>query len=225
MENQIFRITELQKIYNPKKNPFEALRGVTFNVKNGETLAIVGKSGSGKSTLMHLMAGLDKPSSGSIEFDGKNLEDLKKTQLAEVRNKSFGFIFQQFYLMPRFNVLENVALQLQIRGISSSERKNKAEQALEQVGILDKAKNKATDLSGGQKQRVAIARALVADPDVIFADEPTGNLDSKTGETIENLLFELNKDLSKTVIVVTHDHDLADKCNRKIELKDGKIIN
>lgn len=223
MAENIYQINNLQKIYNPSKNAFEALRGLSFNVEKGEILAIVGKSGSGKSTLMHLMAGLDKPTSGSIVFNGKDMSNLNKNELANLRNKSFGFIFQQFYLMPRFNVLENVALQLRIRGVGKSEREKRAQKALDQVGILDKANNKATDLSGGQKQRVAIARAIVSEPDVIFADEPTGNLDSKTGENIENLLINMNKDLNKTVIIVTHDLDLAKKCQRQIKLKDGKI--
>jgi putative ABC transport system ATP-binding protein len=220
----MIQIKNLHKTYGNKKNLFEALKGININIENGESVAIVGKSGSGKSTLMHLLAGLDKPTSGEIIIDGENLYSLKKHSIDQFRNKKFGFIFQQFFLNPRDNCLENVILPLKIRGISKKDRKQKGLKALEEVDLLDKAKSNANDLSGGQKQRVCIARALVAEPEIIFADEPTGNLDSETGARVITTLFDLNKNKNITLIIVTHDEDLANLCDRKIYIKDGIII-
>ncbi len=214
----------ITKIYGKGDSAFEALRGVSLDIKKGETVAIIGKSGSGKSTLMHVLAALDRVSSGSISFNDAPYAKMSANRLDRLRSNQFGFIFQQFFLNGRESVLENVMLPLKITGVGRRERTLKALEALAEVDLSDKVKNKATDLSGGQKQRVAIARALVAGPEVIFADEPTGNLDSENGTRIIELLFSLNKKRGSTLIVVTHDEDLAAKCERQLIMKDGKLI-
>jgi putative ABC transport system ATP-binding protein len=224
MNKSVIEVTNLVKTYDKGVNAFTALKGVSVDIKEGETVAIIGKSGSGKSTLMHLMALLDKPSDGSIIVGGKDSAKLSAQQLNSLRNKTFGFVFQQFFLNGNASVLENVILPLKIARVGSAARKKRGLDALEQVGLLDKAHSKANDLSGGQKQRVVIARALINNPKVIFADEPTGNLDTVTGSMIEDLLFELNKTKGITVIIVTHDPDLAKRCHREVHIKDGLII-
>jgi len=203
---------------------FIALDKVSLSVKRGESVAIIGKSGSGKSTLMHVLAALDRVNSGSITFDKKDYSDLRASQLDNLRSKSFGFIFQQFFLNGRETVLENVLLPLKIAGVGLGSRKKRAFKALEEVDLTDKVGSRAADLSGGQKQRVAIARALINDPEVIFADEPTGNLDSENGARVEELLFDLNRRKGITLIIVTHDKDLAAKCDSQFEMKDGKLL-
>lgn len=215
---------KITKKYGKKESAFTALKDVSLDIKQGESVAIIGKSGSGKSTLMHLLALLDRPSSGSILIDGADASKLSSKKLDGLRNKSFGFVFQQFFLNSNNTVLDNVILPLKIAGINRKERTKLGMEALKSVDLADKANNKANDLSGGQKQRVCIARALINDPDIIFADEPTGNLDSNTGAKIEDLLFKLNKEKGITLIVVTHDDDLAGRCSRQIRLKDGSII-
>ena len=215
--------SDITKTYGTKANAYQALRGVSIKIEKGESVAIVGKSGSGKSTLMHLLAGLDSPSTGSIILDGTNLGKAKEKELASLRNERYGFIFQQFFLQPSLSVMENVALPLKIKGVSKRQRTKIATDVLKAVGMEDKARNRATDLSGGQKQRVAIARALVNTPDVIFADEPTGNLDSENGKIVTELLFKLHKDRGITLIIVTHDADLAKLCERTVHIQDGKI--
>lgn len=214
----------LKKTYGKKGSEYTALHGIKLEIEPGESVAIIGKSGSGKSTLMHLLALLDKPSDGSISIDDVDTHKLSKSQTNSLRNKSFGFVFQQFFLNANNSVLDNVILPLKIAGISRKERIKRGMEALESVELADKAKNKAKDLSGGQKQRVCIARALINNPRVIFADEPTGNLDSQTGAKIEDLLFDMNKNKGITLIVVTHDDDLAKRCKRQIHLKDGLIM-
>jgi putative ABC transport system ATP-binding protein len=214
----------LTKIYGKKSAEFRALDGVDLDIKRGESVAILGKSGSGKSTLMHILALLDKPTSGVVEISGQNATKLKTRQINRLRNRRFGFVFQQFFMNSRDTVLNNVMLPLKIAGIKKSERKRRAMEVLEIVELTDKAKAKANDLSGGQKQRVCIARALINNPAVIFADEPTGNLDSATGAAVENLLFNLNKEKDITLIIVTHDAELAARCKRQIHIKDGKIV-
>lgn len=211
------------KVYGKGDNMFVALDKVSLSVKRGESVAIIGKSGSGKSTLMHVLAALDRVNSGGIQFDGQDYHDLRPARLDNLRSKHFGFIFQQFFLNGRETVLENVLLPLKIAGVRRSERKKRALKALAEVDLSEKANNRATDLSGGQKQRVAIARALVNDPEVIFADEPTGNLDSENGARVEDLLFSLNRKKDITLIIVTHDDDLAAKCDRRLEMKDGRL--
>jgi putative ABC transport system ATP-binding protein len=219
----LISVRNLQKSYGSGDNYFEALRGIDLDIHEGESIAIVGKSGSGKSTLMHLIALMDKPTSGEIFFEGSNTGSLKGKALNEVRNSKFGFVFQQFFLSPRESVLENVSLPLRIAGESQREQRKRGMKALEQLGIEDKAKNKATDLSGGQKQRVVIARALVNSPKVIFADEPTGNLDSTTGSKVVETLFDLNRNENITLVLVTHDEELAARCQSRVFIQDGQI--
>ncbi len=215
---------KLEKTYGKKTAAFTALNGVSLAVEPGESLAIIGKSGSGKSTLMHLLALLDKPTKGSVLVDETDAHKLSRKRLSSLRNKSFGFVFQQFFLNANNTVLDNVILPLKIAGIGRKERIERGMEVLQAVELADKAKSKANNLSGGQKQRVCIARALVNEPRVIFADEPTGNLDSHTGALIEDLLFTLNKEKGITLIIVTHDPDLAKRCDRQIYIKDGHII-
>lgn len=214
---------EVTKIYGKGQGAFVALDRVSLSVKRGESVAIIGKSGSGKSTLMHVLAALDRVNSGTIAFEEHKYENLSAGKLDALRSKKFGFIFQQFFLNGRETVLENVMLPLKIAGVGRKARKARALKALEEVGLGDKVRNKATDLSGGQKQRVAIARALVNNPEVIFADEPTGNLDSENGAKVIELLFDLNKSKGITLIVVTHDEDLAAMCKRRLVMKDGHL--
>lgn len=215
---------DLKKSYGHGNNAFDALKGVSFSIKKGESIAIVGKSGSGKSTLMHLLALLDQPTSGNIRLLGKDLQLIKKKEMNQLRNQTFGFVFQQFFMNPKDSVLQNVMLPLKISGIPASQRKTMAMAALAAVEMTDKADNKGNDLSGGQKQRVCIARALVNNPEIIFADEPTGNLDSATGEKVEELLFRLNREQKITLIIVTHDEELAARCDRQIQIKDGSLL-
>lgn len=219
----MIEIKNLTKSYGKGENQFFALKDVSFKIEKGDIVAIVGKSGSGKSTLMHTMSGLDRADSGEVNIDGINILKLKDAEVDELRNKKIGFIFQQFHLQPKQTVLENIVLPLEIQGLSLKARNDLGIEALKAVDLLDKAKNRANDLSGGQKQRVCIARAIITKPEIIFADEPTGNLDSANGDAIIKQLFELNKTLGATIFIVTHDHDLADKCNTQINIVDGKI--
>lgn len=216
-------VDKVRKVYGKKSNAFVALDGVSLKIKEGESIAIIGKSGSGKSTLMHVLALLDRPTKGTVTIDGDASSTLSDKEQDKLRNEKFGFIFQQFFLNGNQTVLENVMLPLKIAGVKKAERITRAMKALTEVDLADKAGNKANDLSGGQKQRVCIARALVNNPSVIFADEPTGNLDSITGQKVEDLLFKLNKEQGITLIVVTHDEDLAKRCKRQLRIKDGKI--
>ena len=221
----LIKTTDLHKSYGKKANVYEALRGIDLSITPGESIAIVGKSGSGKSTLMHLLAGLDRATSGEVLWDDRSLTNMTEKELTNLRNTRIGFIFQQFFLQPTLTVIENTYLPLKIAGASPNKRKKAATEALKAVDMLDKANNRATDLSGGQRQRAAIARALINEPDVIFADEPTGNLDSETGQQVINLLFDLHKKRNITLIIVTHDEELAKRCNRVINIRDGKIVS
>lgn len=214
----------LTKTYGKKDTLFTALDNVSISINAGESVAIIGKSGSGKSTLMHLLALLDSPSEGSVIIHDQDSKELGGKKLDQLRNREFGFVFQQFFLNGNDSVLNNVILPLKIAGISSRERNARGREVLKIVDLEEKAKNKANDLSGGQKQRVVIARALINNPQIIFADEPTGNLDSVTGKKIEDLLFDLNKKQGITLIVVTHDEDLAKRFDRKLFIKDGKLL-
>ena len=216
--------SSVTKTYGKRNNIFTALDSIDVSINKGESIAIIGKSGSGKSTLLHILACLDRPSTGSIQFENIETSKLKSKQLDKLRNQKFGFVFQQFFMNPNDNVLDNVALPLKVAGIRKKQRRERALEMLKEVELSDKAKSRARDLSGGQKQRVCIARALINNPEVIFADEPTGNLDTKTGQQIEKLLFDLNHEKNITLIVVTHDEDLANKCNRKIYLQDGRVV-
>lgn len=225
MEKPLIQVTNLSKTYGKKSTAFKALKNIDLSIEQGESIAIIGKSGSGKSTLMHLLALLDKPTTGTIKINDQNSNKLSARQLNKLRNREFGFVFQQFFMNSNDSVLNNVLLPLKISGTRRKTRKKLAFEALKTVELEDKAKSKANDLSGGQKQRVCIARAIVNNPKIIFADEPTGNLDSNTGEKIEKLLFSLNKEKNVTLIIVTHDEDLAKKCSRQIHIKDGQIIS
>lgn len=222
--NFIIDARNISKSYGSGANRFDALTDVTFRVQRGESVAIVGKSGSGKSTLMHLIALLDKPDAGTILVEDKDALRMKQRELNKFRNKTFGFVFQQFFLTPNTSVLDNVVLPLKIAGIKRAARKRRGIDILKQFELESKVNNKATALSGGQKQRVVIARALINEPSVIFADEPTGNLDSTTGAVVEDILFALNKDKGITLVIVTHDEELAAKCDRQVFLKDGQIV-
>ncbi len=219
----MIEIKDLTKTYGKKSSAFKALDDVSFTIPDGASVAIVGKSGSGKSTLMHAMSGLDKPEKGQVVIDGVDILKLKNKAVDRFRSEKIGFIFQAFFVQANETSFDNVALPLEISNIGVRARKQRVETALKIVGLDDKIKQKARNLSGGQKQRLAIARAIVNKPSIIFADEPTGNLDSTTGEVIENLLFGLNKKGGSTLIIVTHDADLASKCDIQIYIKDGKI--
>lgn len=220
----VLEARDLTRTYGRGPTRFDALKGVSLSVHRGESLAIVGKSGSGKSTLMHLLALLDKPSSGQVLLDGTDAASLSARQVNRARNSTFGFVFQQFFLTPKTSVLDNVVLPLKIAGVSGSERKRRGMAALDALGLADKARNDANDLSGGQKQRVVIARALVGEPSVIFADEPTGNLDSNTGQVVEDMLFGLQRERGITLVVVTHDDELAARCDRSVNVRDGLVV-
>ncbi|MCD1025106.1 MULTISPECIES: ABC transporter ATP-binding protein [Enterococcus] len=221
---EVIETLSVGKTYGSGNTAFTALKEISLKIEKGESVAIVGKSGSGKSTLMHILALLDKPTTGQVKIVGQETNGIKKKELNKLRNQTFGFVFQQFFLNAKDSVLDNVILPLKIAGITGKERKEKAMAALAAVDLADKAQNKANNLSGGQKQRVCIARALVNDPEIIFADEPTGNLDSATGEKVEELLFRLNRQKGITLIIVTHDPDLAARCDRQIHIKDGFIV-
>ena len=216
---------QLSKTYSGDGTDFQALRDVDLRIDKGDCVAIVGKSGSGKSTLMHLLACLDAPSDGSVIVDGQDVSSLSEKAKNTLRNEKFGFVFQQFFLNGRDTVFENVVLPMRIRGESSSTLARDAAAALDAVGLTDKTNKRAKDLSGGEKQRVCIARALIGRPQVIFADEPTGNLDSQTGAAVEKLLFDLNREQGITLVIVTHDSELAERCDRLIEMKDGQIVS
>lgn len=223
MPAPLLQIRDVHKSYGRGPTRFDALKGVSFDVGEGESIAIVGKSGSGKSTLMHLLALLDAPDTGTIALEGVQTARLRGAQLNRTRNKTFGFVFQQFFLTGGNSVLENVVLPLKIAGVRAGERRRRGMAALEQLDLADKARNRAVDLSGGQKQRVVIARALVNNPRIIFADEPTGNLDTATGAVVEDILFDLNRRQGINLVVVTHDEELAARCDRSLYIRDGLI--
>ena len=219
----MIELKNVTKIYGKKKNQFTALKNVSLNIPTGASVAILGKSGSGKSTLMHAISGLDRPQHGQVIIDGQDILQLKPKRVDEFRAKKIGFIFQSFFVQGNESVVDNVSLPLEIARLPRKKRAHKINAALKAVDVYDKRKNRAKDLSGGQKQRLAIARAIVGDPQIIFADEPTGNLDSETGAKVEELLFDYNKQKGVTLIVVTHDADLAKKCDYQIIIKDGRV--
>ncbi len=202
-----------------------ALRGVSFEVDRGDHVAIVGSSGSGKSTLLNLLGALDRPTSGQVLYDGRDVQDLSDTELARLRNERIGFVFQSFHLLPRLTAIDNVALPLMYRPGGSRARRARAIEALEAVGLADRLDHRPTELSGGQQQRVAIARALVTDPALLLADEPTGNLDTATGEDVMNLLEDLHRERGTALVVITHEAEVADRARRRIELRDGIIVS
>lgn len=214
---------DLRKTYQLGDNlAVHALRGLNLEVQRGEYAAIMGPSGSGKSTLLQILGCLDTPTSGSYQLAGEEVADLNELALAVIRNRRIGFIFQAYNLLPRVSALENVALPLLYRGVPARERRQRALAALERVGLGDRTHHRPNELSGGQKQRVAIARALTTDPDILLADEPTGNLDSKTGAAIVRLLEDLNAN-GTTIVVITHDRDIATQFPRQVSLLDGRV--
>ena len=219
----MIELKNVTKIYGKKKNQFVALNDVSLRIPTGVSVAILGKSGSGKSTLMHAISGLDRPQQGEVIIDGQDILKLKQKQVDEFRARKIGFIFQSFFVQGNESVADNVSLPLEIVKMPRGLRESKINEALKAVDLYEKRKNRAKDLSGGQKQRLAIARAIVGSPQIIFADEPTGNLDSETGAKVEELLFNYNKQEGATLIIVTHDVDLAKKCDCQILIKDGKI--
>ena len=219
----MIEVKNVTKTYGKKHNVFTALDDVSLQVPEGASVAILGKSGSGKSTLMHAMSGLDRPEAGQVLIDGKDILRLKQKEVDKFRAEKIGFIFQSFFVQGNESVYDNVSLPLEIAGLPVGKRKARVQAALEAVELADKIKNKAKDLSGGQKQRLAVARAIANEPNIIFADEPTGNLDSLTGEKVEDMLFDYNKDKGVTLIIVTHDPELAAKCDMLVSIKDGKI--
>lgn len=210
------------KTYTMGSDTIRALDGVSVKIDDGEMVAITGASGSGKSTLMHILGCLDRPDSGKYLLAGEDVSSLSKNRLAAIRNRRIGFVFQTFNLLPRLSSLENVELPLLYAG--ESEAKDRARSALEKVGLGDRVKHEPSQLSGGQRQRVAVARALVTDPAILLADEPTGNLDSRTGEEIMELFDELNAE-GRTIVVVTHESHIANHCKRQIFLKDGRVVD
>lgn len=222
--SNIIEIRDLTKIYKMGSEKLYALNNISLKIKDGEFVAIVGPSGSGKSTLMNILGCLDTPTSGSYILDGNEVESLNDNELAEIRNKKIGFIFQRYNLLTKLNIYENVEVPLLYMGLDNKEREKRIKEALNQVGLSNRMHHKPSELSGGQQQRVAIARALATNPSVIMADEPTGALDSKTGKEILALLKTLNKNGS-TIILITHDLSIAKEAQRRIQIKDGEMTS
>lgn len=220
----IISLHQVTKVYGKGDNAVEALRGVDLDIRSGEVIAIIGRSGSGKSTLAHVMATLDRPTSGKVLINGSEVGRRSRRASNRLRNQEIGFVFQQFFMNARDSVLDNVMLPMVIAGIRPKLRRKRALDALETVGLLDKAYARASDLSGGQKQRVCIARAIVNKPSIILADEPTGNLDTATSRVVEDMLFRLNQERGITLVIVTHDPDLAQRCGRQVRIADGQVV-
>lgn len=223
MAKTVVELIDICKTYDTGAAAFEALHKINLVIEEGEFLAIIGPSGSGKSTLMHILGCLDTPTSGKMLLEGKDISRMSANELSTVRNKRIGFVFQTFNLLPRFNILQNVELPMVYGGVSPFERKKRAMDILKMVGLDDRWNHLPQELSGGQRQRAAIARALIMNPAMVFADEPTGNLDTKTGAQIMELFKELNK-AGHTIILVTHDKDIAAQTKRQIEIRDGRIL-
>lgn len=221
----VISVKDLYKIYRVGESKVRALNGVSFTIEKGEFCAIVGTSGSGKSTLLNMLAGLEKPTKGEIVIAGEHMETKNENQLVKFRREHIGFIFQSFNLLASMNAIENVAMPLTFQGVSKEKRMKKAEEVLELVGLSKHKKHKPTQMSGGQQQRVGIARALVVQPEIIFADEPTGNLDSKTSAEVMALIKKIIREKKQTLVMVTHDDHLASFADRIFRISDGKIIS
>jgi putative ABC transport system ATP-binding protein len=216
---------DVTRVYRMEGVEVPALRGVTLTVARGDYLAIVGPSGSGKSTLMHLLGGLDRPTTGQLAIDGRDVTQLNPTELAQLRNRTIGFVFQSFHLLPRTTAVDNVGMPLVYAGVRASARRRRAAEMLERVGLAHRLTHRPNQLSGGEQQRVAIARALVTSPSLLLADEPTGNLDSVTGADVLGLLETLNESSGVAVVLVTHDHEVAARARRQIRMRDGLIVS
>lgn len=221
--SKILKINGLEKTYTSGSKRLKVLQNVSFEIEKGQTFSIIGPSGSGKTTLLGLCAGLDQPDSGTIELCGYDLNTLNEDERALLRNKEVGFIFQNFQLLPTLTALENVSVPLELQ--SSKEASQRAKILLEKVGLADRIHHYPSQLSGGEQQRVALARAFSNTPSILFADEPTGNLDEETGEKVIQLLFELNKDAGTTLVIISHDLDLANRTQQILRLKGGQIVN
>ncbi len=224
MSDLVVDAKDLRKIYVMGEMEVHALRGLDIEIKRGEVLSIMGPSGSGKSTLMNTLGCLDRPTSGEYYLDGESVAEMNDDQLADIRNRKVGFVFQSFNLLPRATALSNVELPLRYSNVTGKERRLRAVEALESVGLGDRVLHRPGELSGGQQQRVAIARALINDPAIVMADEPTGNLDTKSGEEIMQLLLNLNKEKNTTLIIVTHDPEVAEFTNRIVMIRDGVVV-
>ncbi len=224
MSNHLIEVKNVYKIYNPGENEVRALDGISVTIDHGEFVAIVGHSGSGKSTFMNMLGCLDTPTSGEYYLDGVNVAGMSDDELSDIRNKQIGFIFQGFNLIPSLSARENVELPLVYRAMPTAQRRQLAEEALNRVGMGHRMDHKPSELSGGQQQRVAIARAIAARPPIIMADEPTGNLDTRSGEDVMKILHELNEE-GRTIILITHDNDIARQATRAIRIIDGKVVS
>lgn len=223
-ESAMIKLVDIRKYYQTGPVTVKALDGVNVYIESGELLAIIGPSGSGKSTMMNMLGCLDVPTGGEYYLDGREISKFDEDELADIRNKKIGFIFQNFNLLSRLTALENVELPLIYRGMGAVERRERATKALQMVGLQDRLHHTPTELSGGQQQRVAIARALAGDPPVILADEPTGNLDSRSGKEVMEILKDLHKN-GKTVVIITHDLNVAEQAERVIKMQDGRIVD
>ena len=224
MSNHLIEVKNVYKIYNPGENEVRALDGISVTIDHGEFVAIVGHSGSGKSTFMNMLGCLDTPTSGEYYLDGVNVAGMSDDELSDIRNKQIGFIFQGFNLIPSLSARENVELPLVYRAMPAAQRRQLAEEALNRVGMGHRMDHKPSELSGGQQQRVAIARAIAARPPIIMADEPTGTLDTRSGEDVMKILHELNEE-GRTIILITHDNDIARQATRAIRIIDGKVVS
>lgn len=224
MSEVVVSLKDVTKTYVMGDNEVHALRGISFEIEQGEFLAIMGPSGSGKSTCMNMIGCLDRPTSGIVEINGKETSKMSEKELAVLRNKTVGFVFQQYHLIPAMTVLENVMLPLKYQRMEKSQRIVLAKKALESVGLEERMEHRPHELSGGQKQRVAIARAMVTSPKILLADEPTGALDSKTGKQVMELFHKINQEQGTTIIVVTHDPGIGESMNRCIKILDGQIV-
>ena len=220
----LVELTDVNKDYHLEGKRLPVLRGVSLQVEPGEILAITGRSGAGKSTLLHVMGGLDDATSGEVKVAGDRLDKMSPAELARFRNRTIGFVFQFHHLLPEFTAEENVAMPLIIRGVRMKQARSEARDLLEQIGLFDRAEHKPAELSGGEQQRVAVARALVSKPQLVLADEPSGNLDAATGDLLHDLLWRLSREEERAFVVVTHNQKLAERADRLLELRDGRVF-